>query len=162
MKTTTLMALLASLPPGCHAFTLDFAGHSAGEFVQSPRAIFVPGYGEIIFEHGLGSTLVVSSGYPDAGGHFAPTADFDPPEPVNIILDDPKPLHREGDFMADGGGKELPASGDLPPPRSFPPSLPAAGDGVGVRATAWNAIPKATAAALGLIGILLLAKRRKR
>ncbi|RPJ33248.1 MAG: hypothetical protein EHM17_10970 [Verrucomicrobiaceae bacterium] len=134
MKRSLLIfvALLLGAAASSRAFTLDFANHELTESGHGPYSVFVPGYGEVVFENGLDGALVIESAYASTGGFELPAAHFKT-ESVEVAFDTGEPA--SPDFTT-SSAEELPAA-------------------------EWNAVPEAASATLGLVGMLLLALRRR-
>jgi hypothetical protein len=164
MKNKPLLvpALLLGASLACSAFTLDFAGYEGVQFAQNPRSIFVPGYGELVFEAGLDSELVVNSAYLNDNGFGAPSLSFDQDDAVKITFKGAEPLNVDFDFVGVSAGEVFVVQEDLFTPQAFLVTLQGGDDGAGVYAVSWNAIPEPAAASLGLIGATLLVLRRRR
>lgn len=147
-----MATLLLGVPVVCHAFTLDIASHEIGEFGQGPRAIFVPGYGEVIFESGLDGILVVDSAYASTQGFEIP-----PPAPRELGA---HPTTVGAEAEADPGFVKI-TSRTPNNPASLAATPHPAGDSLENPPGGWNAVPEAASATLGLIGTLLLFLRRR-
>lgn len=165
MKITIPLAavLIAGLPSISSAFTLDFAGY-IGTVVQSgsPLSINVPGYGNVNFDVGAGSPLVVNSAYLNDNGFGAPSLSFDENEAVKITFAGLKPLNVDFDYVGVSVGEDFVAQKDLFTPQAFIVNLQGAGDGAGIYSVSWNAVPEPTSAMLGLVGTAIFAFRRRR
>jgi hypothetical protein len=164
MKSTSplVLALLLGASINTHAFTLDFVGYEGVEFKQSPQSIIVPGYGELVFEAGLDSTLVVNSAYLNDNGFGAPSLSFDQNEAVKITFNGPEPLNVDFDFVGVSAGESFVVQEDLFTPQAFLVTLQGGGDGAGIYAISWNAVPEPASAMLGLVGAITLVLRRRR
>jgi len=143
-----LPVLLLGASAAGHAFSLDIACDDIAEFGQGPRLIFVPGYGEVVFESGLGGVLVVGSAYASTDRIELPPADTGA---------DAGPSKHQSGTVPDPGFAKLSnrAKRDLPlilhPVDTTLQNPP---DG-------WNAVPEAASASLGLVGTLMLLLRRR-
>ncbi|MDP3851140.1 MAG: hypothetical protein Q8Q59_11595 [Luteolibacter sp.] len=163
MKTPPLLiALLLGASAVSPAFTLDFVGYEGVEFTQSPLSIYIPGYGELVFETGLGSTLVVNSAYLNDNGFGAPALDFDQNEAVKITFAGLEPLNVDFDFVGVSSGESFVVQKDLFTPQAFLVTFQGGGDGAGLYAISWNAVPEPASATLGMIGAMMLVLRRRR
>lgn len=162
MKPAFVAALIGFAPVIGHAFTLDAVGYEGGVFTNSPVSIFVPGYGELVFQASIGSSLVVDSAYRNDNGFGGPSFNFDENEAVKITFNGPEPLNVDFDFVGQSAGESFIIEKDLFTPQAFVVTLKGQGDGAGLYAMSWNAVPEPGAAALGLVGSLLLMVRRRR
>jgi uncharacterized protein (TIGR03382 family) len=154
--------LLGAASAGCQGFTLDIAGYEGAEITQNPQSIFVPGYGELIFETGVGSALVVNSAYLNDNGFSAQALGFDQDETLKIALASPEPVNLDFDFVGLSSGEGHTVRQVPFPHLALPVTFQGGADGAGLHANSWNAVPEPAAAALGLIGALLLVLRRRR
>ena len=161
-KTAFVAALLALAPAIGGAFTLDAVGYEGGVLNQNPFSVFVPGYGELVFEAGPDSTLVVDSAYRNDNGFGGPSLNFDQDESVKITFNGPEPLNVDFDFVGQSAGESFVIEKDLFTPQAFVVTLKGQGDGAGLYAMSWNAIPEPSSALLGLLGSLMLVLRRRR
>ena len=162
MKSLFVAALLgASLSAG-HAFTLDAVGYEGGILESNPFSVFVPGYGELVFEAVNGSSLVVNSAYQNDNGFGGPSLSFDENEIIKVTFNGAEPLNVDFDFVGQSAGESFVIEKDLFTPQAFLVSLKGQGDGAGLYAVSWNAVPEPSSAALGIIGTALLAFRRRR
>jgi hypothetical protein len=135
-----------------HAFTMDIVSQEVGDFGQGPSSIFVPGYGQVVFESVLDGTLVLDSAY-------ASTERIDVPPPASRESG----IH---DFtghtqtVADPVFVEIYSrTGKMT--TSLSATLHPADDPLENPPGGWNAVPEAASATLGLIGTLLLFLRRR-
>jgi len=152
-RTPTILSLLmlfASVTGG--AFTLDIASYEAPESGRGPHSIFLPGYGEVVFESGLDGVLVVNSAY-------ASTERVEPP----VSIGRPAPMPPGDEVAVDGEPGFLMISNRNPESTVPATQLPLhpADESIQNPAGEWNAVPEAASAALGLIGTLLLLARRR-
>lgn len=161
-KTAIACALLGLVPVVGHAFTLDAVGYEGGVLSQNPFSIFVPGYGELVFEAGPNSSLVVNSAYENDNGFGGPSLSFDENESVKVTFNGPEPLNVDFDFVGQSVGESFVIEKDLFTPQAFLVTLRGQGDGAGLYAMSWNAVPEPTSAGLGLLGSLMLVLRRRR
>ena len=140
------------------AFTLDAVGYQGGELPLNPLSIFVPGYGEVVFEDCLGSMLVVESAYQNSSSFDPQTLRHDPADDVKIIFSDQERLNLSLASIGLPSGASFGKGGS--------PLAEAAESSAGVPSDAEDGsagfIPEATSAVLGLIGTLLLLARRNR
>lgn len=163
-KIALVAALVAGLPAIAGAFTLDAAGYSGTELSLNPFSIFVPGYGELIFQAAVGSSLVVDSAYRNDNGFGGPSLNFTQNEAVKITFNGLPPLNVNFDFVGVSAGENFVVQKDLFDPQTYLITLQGSADGAGLYAISWNtdAIPEPTSAMLGLVGTALFAFRRRR
>lgn len=157
--------LIAGVPAISSAFTLDFAAYT-GAVVQSgtPLSINVPGYGDLTFDVGAGSPLVVNSAYQNDNGFGGPSLSFDQNDAVKITFNGLSPLNVDFDYVGVSVGESFVSQKDLFTPEAFVVNLQGAGDGAGIYSISWNteAVPEPASAMLGLIGTTIFAFRRRR
>lgn len=164
MKTPLVAVLsIAAMSVGS-AFTLDAIGYGGGVLEQNPYSVFVPGYGELVFEAAPGSSLVLNSAYQNDNGSGAPSLNFDENESVKITFVGAEPLNVDFDFVGQSAGESFVIEKDLFTPQAFLVSLKGAGDGAGLYAVSWNTecVPEPTSSMLGLLGSMALLVRRRR
>jgi hypothetical protein len=161
LKTAFVAALLGMAPAIGGAFTLDAVGYEGGVLSQNPFSIFIPGYGELVFEAVGDSSLVVDSAYQNDNGFGGPALSFDQDEAVKITFNGPEPLKVDFDFVGQSAGESFVIENELSS-QVFTVTLRGQGDGAGLYAMSWNAIPEPSSAALGLIGSMMLVFRRRR
>lgn len=166
MKTPLVAALLAGMPAICGAFTLDAVGYGGSELSLNPHSVFVPGYGELIFEAAASSALVVNSAYENDNGFGGPSLNFDQDEAIKITFNGPSPVNVDFDFVGVSAGETFVVQKDLFTPQAFIVTLQGGGDGAGLYAVSWNiqpdAVPEPTSAMLGMIGTAVFVLRRRR
>jgi hypothetical protein len=164
IKTSLIAALLLGIPTISGAFTLDAIGYEGGELSDNPVSIFVPGYGELIFQAAIGSVLVVNSAYQNDNGFGGPSLNFDENESIKITFNGLEPLKAQAVFVGVSAGEDFIVEKDLFTPQAFNITFRGSGDGAGLYAIGWTveAIPEPTSALLGLIGITVFAFRRRR
>lgn len=146
------------------AFTLDAVGYGGSELSLSPRSVFVPGYGELIFEAAVGTSLVVNSAYENDNGFGGPSLSFDQNEAVKITFNGLEPLNVDFDFVGVSAGESFVVQKDLFTPQAFLVTFQGGGDGAGLYSVSWDTqcIPEPTSALLGLVGTAVFAFRRRR
>jgi hypothetical protein len=162
MKTPLVAVLsIAAMSIGS-AFTLDAVGYGGGVLEQNPYSVFVPGYGELVFEAAPGSSLVVNSAYQNGNGCGAPSLSFDENESVTITFVGAEPLNV--DFLGQSAGESFVSEMDLFTPQAFLVPRKGGGDGAGLHAVSWNTgyVPEPTSSMLGLLGCMVLLLRRRR
>lgn len=145
MSCFPVVALLGALMSIAHGFSLEAAGYEGGALAKEPYSVWVPGYGEVVFETEIGAALVVDPAYGNGHGFGGSALSFEPDDLVRIDFSDPS-----GDGTA--------AAATIPPVQD----LEVMGSGSGPRASVWNAVPEPATAGLGLVGMvaLLLGRRR--
>ncbi|MGL4398519.1 MAG: hypothetical protein ACRCXD_01510 [Luteolibacter sp.] len=119
MKLPLLAALVAGSPMASSAFTLDAVGYEGAELSLSPMSIFVPGYGLVIFEAVLGSTLVVNSAHENDNGFGGPSLRFDQNDAVRITFGGLAPLNPGFDFVGLSLGEVFDVQEDFFTPQTF-------------------------------------------
>lgn len=164
MKTPLIAALLLGMPAISGAFTLDAVGYGGSELSLTPYSVFVPGYGELVFEAAAGSSLIVNSAYQNDNGFGGPSLSFDDGESVKITFKGLEPLNVDFDFVGVSAGENFVVEKDLVTPQAYLLSFKGGGDGAGLYAISWNteAVPEPTSALLGLMGGAFFAFRRRR
>ncbi len=164
MKIPLLAVLLAGLPCAASAFTLDAVGYGGSELSLNPVSVFVPGYGELIFEAAVGSAIVVNSAYENDNGFGGPSLSFDQNEAIKVTFNGLTPLNVDFDFVGLSVGESFVVQKDLFTPQAFLVTFQGSGDGAGLYAISWNTetVPEPTSAMLGLIGTAVFAFRRRR
>lgn len=162
MKTPLVAAVsLAAMSIGS-AFTLDAVGYVGGVLDQNPFTVFVPGYGELVFEAAPGTSLVVNSAYRNDNGSGAPSMNFDAGESVKITFNGAEPLNVEFDIVGQSAGESFVIDNGVFTPQVFLVSLKGGTDGAGLSAVSWDAVPEPASATLGLLGGMMLLLRRRR
>ena len=167
MKTTlsTLMATTAAATMA-QAFTIDFKALVVplGTTVTSgsPLTINVSGYGDVRFEVGGSDSLVVGTTHSNDGGTtFQNSLELDPGERVLVTFLGPQAMNVNFDIIGIDSDEtatpiEIGFSGD-----EF--QLDAiGGNGVGIAAISWDAIPEPSSSLLVLMGVGTLLFRRSR
>jgi len=165
MKLPLLLAAIAlGMPAISNAFTLDAVGYGGSELALNPQSVFVPGYGELIFEALPGSALVVNSAYENDNGFGGPSLNFDQNESIRVTFAGLEPLNVDFDFVGVSAGEGFTIERDLFTPQAFILTLNGAGDGAGLYAISWNtqAVPEPSSAMLGLLAGSFFAFRRRR
>jgi hypothetical protein len=161
--TTPLIAVLSAMAMSIgSAFTLDAVGYTGGALSQNPYSVFIPGYGELVFEAGPGFSIVVNSAYQNDNGFGGPSLSFDPNESVKITFVGADPLNVDFDFVGQSAGESFVIEKDPFTPQAFQVKLQDHGDGAGLHAISWISIPEPASAALGLLGSMALVLRRRR
>ena len=163
-KLPLLAVLLAGMPTLSSAFTLDAVGFGSSELSLSPQSVFVPGYGELIFEAAVGTSLVVNSAYENDNGFGGPSLSFDQNEAVKITFKGLAPINVDFDFVGVSVGENFVVQKDLFTPQAFLVTFQGGGDGGGLYSVSWDTqcIPEPTSALLGLVGTAVFAFRRRR
>ena len=162
MTTPLLATLLGMMVSVGSAFTLDAIGYEGDMLARDPFSVFVPGYGEIVFEAGPDSSLVVSSAFENDNCSAGPSLCFDPNESVKIIFDDAEPSNLDSEFSGRSADESVVAEKTVftPQPVGGPRRIQVnlAGHG-GVN---WHTVPEPASVMLGLIGSLLWMLHRRR
>lgn len=162
MKLPLLAVFIAGMPIAASAFTLDAVGYGGSELSLNPVSVSVPGYGELIFEAAVGTTIVVNSAYQNDNGFGGPSLSFDQNEAIKITFNGASPLNVDFDFVGQSVGESFVVQKDLFTPQAFLVTFQGSGDGAGLYAVSWQAVPEPTSAMLGLIGTAVFAFRRRR
>jgi len=166
MKTKIALAVALFCGPIAvsNAFTLDFVGYEGTTLPANPLVIFVPGYGDVRFDAGNGSTLVVDSAYQNDNGSAAPSLSFNERDALKVTFLGAQPLNVDFDFVGVSAGENFTVQPDLFVAQSYLINLQGSGDGAGLHAISWKqqAVPEPSSALLGLIGSAALLLRRRR
>lgn len=162
MKTPLIAALLLGMNAISSAFTLDAVGYEGEELTSNPVSVLVPGYGELVFQAAVGSTLVVNSAYRNDNGFGGPSLSFDQNEAVKITFTGAEPLNVDFDFVGVSAGESFIVQKDLFTPQAYLVTLQGGGNGAGLYAVSWNTVPEPTSALLGLVSGAFFAFRRRR
>lgn len=160
LKSLLVAAVFGATLSAGKAFTVDAVGYAGGVLESNPFSIFVPGYGELVFEDPNGSSLVVNSAYQNDNEFGGPSLSFDENESVMITFNGDEPLNF--DFVGLSVDESFVIEKNLLTPQAFLVSLKGRGDGVGLYAMSRNAVPEFSSAALGLLGTAMLVFRRRR
>lgn len=161
IKYPLVAALLIGMQAVSSAFTLDIATYQ-GPLSSTPASINVPFYGEVSFEWGAGSNLVINSDYQNDNGFGGPSLNFDNGESLKVTFNGAAPLNVNFDFVGVSVGEYFAVSTDLINPQAYNITFNGAGDGAGLYAVSWNTVPEPTSAMLGLLGGAFFAFRRRR
>ncbi len=160
---TPLVAILSCMAiSAARAFTLDAVGYEGTVLSGTPFTINVPGYGPVTFEAADGSSLVVNSAYLNDNGFGAPSLSFDQNEALKVTFGGPEPLNVDFDFVGVSAGENFVVQKELFTPQSFLVTLQGGGDGAGLYAVSWKAVPEPTSALLGIIGGMVFVLRHRR
>jgi len=164
MKIPLIVAFAASIPAIASGFTLDAVGYDGFELSLNPLSVFVPGYGELIFEAAPGTVIMVSSAYENDGGFGGPSLDFDQNDAIKITFNGHEPLDGDLDFTGEAAKQNHGNYEDLFTPQAFLVTYPGDGDGAVPDKSGPDAenIPELASALLGLIGTAVFAFRRRR
>jgi uncharacterized protein (TIGR03382 family) len=162
IKSALVVWLLGLSIPAASAFTLDAVGYEGGILTDNPFSIFVPGYGELIFQAAPGSEIVVNSAYLNDNGFGGPSFNFDQNESLKITFAALEPINVDFDFVGLSAGEIFEIEEDLLTPQAFIITLKGDGDGAGLYAVSWQAVPEPASATLGLLGTVMLLLRRRR
>jgi hypothetical protein len=104
----------------------------------------------------------VNSAYQNDNGFGGPSLSFDENESIKVTFNGAEPLNVDFDFVGQSAGESFVIEKDLFTPQAFLVSLKGGGDGAGLYAVSWNAVPEPASAALGLLGGMMLLLRRRR
>ena len=162
MKTKLVAAAFAATVSAGSAFTLDAVGYGGSTLTTAPVSVNIPGYGELIFEALPGSSLVVNSAYENDNGFGGPSLNFDQNESIRITFVGLEPLNVDFDFVGQSAGESFVIEQDLFTPQAFLVTHQGGGDGAGLYAVSWNAVPEPASSMLSLVGGMLLVLRRRR
>ncbi len=164
MKTilSTLMAAAVATTV-TQAFTIDFNALvvplNTTVTVGSPLTIPVAGYGDVRFEASGTDVLTVSNNHSNGSGTFQNSLELDPGETVTVVFLGPQELNVNFDIIGVNAGES--ATPTISGPRTY--QLQAiGGDGVGVAAISWDAVPEPSSSLLVLLGAGSLVLRRSR
>lgn len=166
MKKITL--LVASVCVGVNtvagAFNLDVVGYDGTEVNPSPLAIFLPGYGEVVFEAADASVLVVNSAYQNNNPLAGSSLIFDATEMVKMKVKGDGPLNVDCKFGEVPTEEVFAVEKDLLTPQLLMPTFKTTGEGAGPLTVSWEIqrIPEPSLALLGMIAGGFLVFRRRR
>jgi hypothetical protein len=132
MKIPLIAAFVAGMPVISGGFTLDAVGFGGSELSLNPVSVFVPGYGELIFEAAVGSALVVNSAYQNDNGFGGPSLNFDQNDAIKITFNGLEPLKVDFDFNGVSAGESFMVQKDLFTPQAFLVTLQGGGAGAGL------------------------------
>jgi hypothetical protein len=128
----TKLPLIAALSCGMcatgSAFTLDFVGLLGTSLPPNPLTITIPGYGDVNFAAGNGSTLVINDAYENDNGFGAPSLSFDQNEVVLVTFKGLKPLNVDFDFVGVSVGESFTVQADPFVDQAFLVNLQGSGD----------------------------------
>ena len=162
---TTLLATAAAATMA-QAFTIDFNALVVplGTTVTagSPLTINVAGYGDVRFEVGGSDSLVVATNHSNDGGTtFQNSLELDAGESVLVTFLGPQAMNVNFDIIGINAGESA-----NPVPVGVAGNeyqLDAiGGDGVGIAAISWDAVPEPSSSLLVLVGASSLILRRRR
>lgn len=158
LVTTAAAATMAQ------AFTIDFNGLvvPAGTTVTAafPLTINVAGYGDVRFEANGTDSLVVANNHSNDGGTtFQHSLELDPGETVRVVFLGPQELNVNFDVIGINAGES--ATPVVTGPQQYQMQA-IGGDGVGLAAISWDAVPEPSSSLLVLLGAGSLVLRRRR
>lgn len=147
------------LSPLASAFSLDFSGVGLGTTIAPTLVVNVPGYGNVQFDAGFGSSLSIEN-YNSPGGAVK-AIDLQNMESVIVTFLGATPSDVGFDFRGLNVGEsvnQVPLSGN-----TYLLSLSGSSNGVGVSGATFNAaaVPEASTGLLGVLGALMLLRRRR-
>ncbi|MGB0992002.1 MAG: PEP-CTERM sorting domain-containing protein [Akkermansiaceae bacterium] len=160
---TTLLAAAASVAMA-NAFTIDFNNLVVpnGTVVDAgnPLTIGVVGYGNVRFE--TTDSLVVANNHSNDGGTTLQySLELDPGESVLVTFLGPEALSVNFDIIGIGSGETMPVTRHPINIQEYTASANG-GDGGGVAAISWNAVPEPSSTMLITLGVGSLILRRRR
>ncbi|MFK7910878.1 MAG: PEP-CTERM sorting domain-containing protein [Akkermansiaceae bacterium] len=164
MKTllSTLMATAAAASM-TQAFTIDFNAlvvpTNTTVTVGSSLTIPVSGYGNVRFETVGTDSLVVGNKYSNGSGTFQNSLELDPGETVIVTFLGPDELNVNFDII--GLGFNESANTAITGPSEYQMQA-IGGDGIGLAAVSWDAVPEPSSSLLILMGASSLILRRRR
>jgi hypothetical protein len=159
---TPLLAVLFGIPLSVgNAFTLDAVGYCGGTLEPMPFSVFVPCYGEVVFETGSDSALVVSSAFEENDGFGGQALGFEKTDAVRIIFEDPPAAAPDEDRGATRAGASFTIGKSRLLQPAFPGSHPKLAAGAATPSMSSNAVPEPASVALGFMSCLLLLRRRR-
>ena len=160
---TPLLAVLFGFPLSVgNAFTLDAVGYCGGTLEPTPFSVFVSCYGEVVFETGADSALVVSSAFEEKDGFGGEALGFDKTDAVRIIFDDEPSAAPDEDRGATRAGASFTIGKSRLLQQAFPGSQARLDAAAAAPSNGWQAVPEPASVALGFMGCLLLFLRRRR
>lgn len=154
--------LFCGLCSAASAFTLDFVGYDGQTLPPNPLTIPITGYGDVTFEAGTGSSLVVNSAFLNDNGFGAPALAFSQNDQVRITFQGAPVTDVDFDFVGVSNGETFVVQTDLFSSNTFLVNLQGGGDGAGIFQISFNAVPEPSASLLGALGASLLVIRRRR
>lgn len=161
MKTPLLAALLGIPWTVGNAFTLDAVGYSGGTLDPHPYSVFVPCYGEVVFDTGSESMLVLTSAFEEKEGFGGEALRFEPADSIRIIFDD-SPSATRNDAPAATSTSALPTLGQIRLLHQASLASPASPGLRGMTpAKTSHAVPETASVVLGVMGCALLLRRRR-
>jgi len=163
LNTSYMKSIIAStllvVAVQANAFTLDFVAYNGATIPPSPLVINVFGYGNVSFAPGFASALEVGNRYENDGGTVRTSLQMDPNESIVVTFLGAEPTNVDFDIIGLGAGESV-GLAQLST-TSFLVSTQG-GDGSGLQAVSWGAVPEPSATLLGAFGVLALAARRRR
>lgn len=161
-RTALAVAMVVGFPALSLAFTLDAVGYGGSELALAPYSVFVPGYGELVFEALDGTSLVVNSAYRNDSNFVGPSLSFDPAEAVKITFNGLELRNVNVDFVGLSVPEKFDMQKDHFTTQSNLVTPQGDGDGAGLYSLSWSLVPEPSSAALGLLGTAALVLRRRR
>jgi hypothetical protein len=160
---TPLLAVLFGIPLSVgNAFTLDAVGYSGGILEPNPFSVFVPCYGEVVFDTGPDSALVVDSAFEEKDGFGGEALGFDKSDAIRIILDDESSAALAENRDTTRAGASFRIGSSHLQQAAFAGSQAKLGTGTAIPSKDWHAVPEPASLALGFMGCALLFLRRRR
>jgi hypothetical protein len=164
MKTPLLAVLLGIPWTVGNAFTLDAVGYSGGTLDPKPYSVFVPCYGEVVFDSGTESTLVLTSAFEEKEGFGGEALRFDNADLIRIIFDGQAPATRTArdDAPTAKSSATLFTLGQVRLQNGASLATPVVGGMQGTPSVAaTHAVPETASVVLGVMSCALLLRRRR-
>lgn len=145
------------------AFTIDVVDYEGTILdAANPLTITVPGFGSVTFQAINGASLPVDRSFENDTGSGAPSLTFDSGETIRITFDGATVQELNFEFA----GISIGESFAITDPALFNPQativrLDGQNGRAGITSMSWTAVPEPSAAVLGLVGTLLLFRRRR-
>ena len=152
-----LSSLLATF--SASAFTLDFVAVNGATLPPSPLVIHVFGYGDVSFAPGFGSALEVGNQYENDAGTVRTSLELDANESLMVTFLGADPTNVDFDIIGLSVGEavglvQLSSTSFLVSAQG--------GNGLGLQAVSFGAVPEPAASLLAVIGVIGLLVRRRR
>lgn len=160
MKIPLWAALVAGFPFVASGFTLDAVGYEGSELARNPPSIFLPGYGEVVFDAGTQDPIGVTPAYQNESGDGGSKPSFQPNQAVRILQVDSAAPEEVQDYTRQDFGMHT---------DPFNPRLAVTRDsrhlneaGIQLTALKTQSIPETASGVLGLLGTVILIFLRRR
>ncbi len=155
IKIPLWAALVAGFPLVASGFTLDAVGYQGSELALNPPSIFLPGYGEVVFDSGSEDPIGVNPAYQNVSDPAGTIPVFHPSQAVRIQHVDSNALEESIDFEM----RTDPISARL---ATVDDGVHLNAAGIHLSALETESIPEAASAVLGLLGMMILIFLRSR